>query len=76
MTFGNCIPSTVILPKTETVNHGNLTIALGNPSRQLLHLWRGRYGFPKSFKSGKDSFCITLDVVKWLGQHGHTVRLM
>lgn len=63
------LPRVVTLPATPTIEHNHLRIALADPSKQLLSLWRRR-GFAKSYRDGNTTFCMTDDVEIWLLANG------
>lgn len=56
------LPDRVILPCRPHMTPGAVCAALGI-SRQLLHLWRRRHGFPVT---GPDGFVRTEAVAAWL----------
>jgi hypothetical protein len=68
------LPQTVTLPISPTIENGHLRIALADPSRQVLSLWR-KSGFPQSWKEGPHMSITSTDAVaRWLRCQGVTVR--
>lgn len=68
------LPTVVTLPEAAIIDHQHLRVALADPSKQLLALWRRERHFPKSFGNGSTSYCLTADVADWLERNGVTVR--
>lgn len=68
------LPRVVTLPRAEIVCHSELRIALADPSKQLLRVWRLERGFPPSYRDGNSSFCVTSEIEKWLARQGIDVR--
>lgn len=60
------LPGQVMLPAAPIVDHQQLRLAIGDPSRQLLRLWRTQRSFPRSFRDGNSTFCVTAEIEKWL----------
>lgn len=67
------LPSVVTLPASPTIETGHLRIALADPSKQVISLWR-KAGFPQSWREGRQSFTATDAVANWLRCQGVTVR--
>ncbi|TGQ47612.1 hypothetical protein [Mesorhizobium sp. M00.F.Ca.ET.216.01.1.1] len=67
------LPSTVTLPISPIIEMGHLRIALADPSRQLLSVWR-KHGFPDGWREGRQAFIATDTVSNWLQGQGVTVR--
>lgn len=61
--------SRVVLPGEAVIGAAHLRDAL-RVSRQVLHLWRARHGFPRGHREGHDSLTLTDDVVDWLRARG------
>lgn len=59
-------PCPVLLPDTPVIENLRLSIALGQPSRQLVHSWKRRKCFPASYRNGNTVFYMTADVEQWL----------
>lgn len=68
------LPHVITLPAAATVQMDHLRVALGQPSRQVLHLWRRDQAFPLVHGKGADRFCITDQIERWARAQGSTVR--
>lgn len=66
------LPSRVTLPRSLTVDAATLSMCLGNPSRQWLHLQRKNHGLAPSWRNGetKDWLTMTNSVADWLAARG------
>lgn len=67
-------PSVILLPNEAIIENDRMRIALGNPSRQLVHIWRKKRNFPKSHRSGASTFFFTAEIEKWAIDMGMTTR--
>ena len=68
------VPRKVVLPVSHVVSCGLMRAALANASRQLINTWQKKYGFPASYKDGRNRFYLTADISAWLIEHGSTVE--
>lgn len=73
MKRGPTLPSVVVLPTIERLDHWTVTTALG-VSRQRLFLWRRDHGFPPSMRDGRGSFTNAAAVASWLSGRNVAVR--
>lgn len=67
------LPRVISLPDGPIVLATLARIALGQPSRQVLHLWRGK-GFPTTIGSGQDAMLPCDALERWLVGQGVTVK--
>lgn len=68
------LPATITLPNDCVVELQHLLAQFGGVSRQCVHTWRKRCGFPRSFRDGCKAWFVTEDVAAWLIRRGVTVR--
>ncbi len=68
-------PNPVLLPDAPVIHCVRLAIALGQPSRQLVHSWKRRKAFPASYKDGNTVFYMTADIEKWLKNQDVNVNI-
>jgi len=71
---GPQVPRYVTLPDDPLIAAWHLRACLGQ-SRQVLHLWRSKYGFPQSHRESWSSVTSTAAVADWLRAHGVEVTL-
>tara|TARA_B100000780_G_scaffold188715_1_gene132695 strand:- start:2400 stop:2627 length:228 start_codon:yes stop_codon:yes gene_type:complete len=69
-----CFPKPVLLPDAPVIENLRLSIALGKPSRQLVHSWKKRRAFPASYRSGSTVFYMTDHVENWLKNQNIMVK--
>lgn len=71
---GPGLPAAITLPLAAVIESDHLALVLGGPSRQLIHYWRKRFGFPSFVRDGQRSICVTDHVADWLIGRGVKVR--
>ncbi len=71
---GPGLPATVTLPTATMIESDYLALALGGPSRQLVHYWRKNFKFPGFVRDGRRSFCVTDHVADWARSYGVQVE--
>lgn len=69
------LPHAVTLPSSRFMAGWHVRDALG-VSRQVLHLWRARYGFPAYHRDGGDYFTSTDALAEWLRGYGVRVSFV
>jgi hypothetical protein len=67
------LPRRVVLPDTPLIGAAHLRDCLG-VSKALLHRWRSLFGFPVSFREGRESYTLTDAVATWLKARGVLVN--
>ena len=67
------LPSGVTIPSSVTLDAQSQQQVLG-VSRQVLYSWRKNHRFPRSIRSGANSYVLTQAVVDWLLERGVNVR--
>lgn len=63
----------VALPPDDLIGAAHLRDCLG-VSKALLHRWRALFGFPVSFREGRESYTLTDAVATWLKARGVLVN--
>lgn len=71
---GPGLPARIMLPTATMIECDHLAFALGGPSRQLIHYWRKRFGFPGFVRDGKKSYCVTDHIADWARSYGAKVE--